>query len=126
MLILKNACNVTSMRGMTNQFNKEECIENVKKVLHLEELDELPHYDTINQFLSALNPVEIEKIRTYMIKELLKKRCFDDYRIDGKYWGIIIDGTCLFSFDKKHCDHCLRRLYTNEETGEKKTIYMHH
>ena len=126
MLILKNACNVTSMRGMTNQFNKEECIENVKKVLRLEELDELPHYDTINHFLSTLNPVEIEKIRTYMIKELLKKRCFDDYRIDGKYWGIIIDGTGLFSFDKKHCDHCLRRVYTNEETGEKKTIYMHH
>src|SRR5699024_6805844 len=68
----------------------------------------------------------IEKIRTYMIKELLKKRCFDDYRIDGKYWDIIIDGTGLFSFDKKHCDHCLRRVYTNEETGEKKTIYMHH
>lgn len=85
-----------------------------------------PHYDTINDFLSYLNPSDLEQIKTYMIKELLKKRCFDRYRINGKYWGIIIDGTGLFSFDKKHCDHCLKREYKNEETGEVKVKYMHH
>lgn len=126
MMIVKNACNLKSMRSMTNQLNNDESIENLKKVLDLETLEELPHYDTINNFLSDLSSTEIEEIRTYMIKELFKKRCFDDYRINGKYWGVIVDGTGLFSFDKKHCDHCLRRVYTNEETGEKKTIYMHH
>lgn len=61
-----------------------------------------------------------------MIKQLLAKRCFDRYRINGKHWGIIIDGTGLFSFREKHCDHCLRREYTDKEKGEKPTVYMHH
>jgi hypothetical protein len=126
MVILKNACNLQSMRDMTESFNKDECIENLKKHLGMEEIDELPHYDTINDFLERLSSEELGSLRTYMIKELLQKRCFDRYRINGKYWGVIIDGTGLFTFHKKHCEHCLRRVYTDEETGEKKTVYMHH
>ena len=126
MVILKNVFTLESMRSMTDMLNKDECIENIKKVLGIDDLEELPHYDTVNDFLSRLKPVELEEIRTYMIKELLKKRCLEDYRIKDKYWGIIFDGTGLYSFDKKHCDHCLKREYTNKETGETKIIYMHH
>jgi hypothetical protein len=125
MMILKNAFNFKSMRSMTDELNQDQVIENLGRALGVD-LEEIPHYDTINDFLVELPPEELEKIRTYMIKELLKKRCFEDYRINGKYWGIIFDGTGLFKFDEKHCKHCLRRKYTNEETGETKTIYMHH
>lgn len=114
------------MRDMSDSFNKDECIENVGKVLGLDSLKELPHYDTINDFLSGFDMEELEKIRTYMIKELLKKRSFENYRIEGKYWGVIIDGTGLHTFYEKHCEHCLRREYSNKETGETKTVYMHH
>lgn len=126
MIILKNACNLKSMRSMTDQFNKDETIENIKKILGINKLDELPHYDTINDFLSTVHPSELENIITYMVKELLRKRCFDQYRINGKYWGVIFDGTGLFSFDEKHCEHCLKREYTNKETGEVTVKYMHH
>jgi hypothetical protein len=125
-MLLKNMADLKSMRSMSNSFNKDECIENIRKVLGLEVLEELPHYDTINDFLTGLELSELENIRTYMIKELLKKRCFEDYRIEGKYWGVIFDGTGLYSFDQKHCEHCLKREYTNKETGETKIIYMHH
>ncbi|MDC3414218.1 hypothetical protein NC797_13020 [Aquibacillus sp. 3ASR75-11] len=124
--ILKNLFNMKSMRGMTESFNRDECIENVKKVLGKKTLVELPNYDTINDFLSALDSKELEKIRTYMIKELLKKRSLEKYRINEKYWGVIIDGTGLFSFDEKHCEHCLRREYRDENGEVKKTVYMHH
>lgn len=77
-----------------------------------------------------MNPEELENIRTYMIRELLKKRCFDSYRINEKYWGIISDETGIFTFDERHCEHCLKREYKheNKETGEAETknIYMHH
>lgn len=126
MVILKNICNLKSMRSMTNQLNRDECMENLKQVLGLETLEELPHYDTVNDFLSKLHPSEVEAIRTYMIQALLKKRCLEQHRINGKYWGIIVDGTGLFCFDEKHCEHCLKREHTDPETGEKKTIYMHH
>jgi len=114
------------MRNMTDRLNKDECIENLQKYLGMEQLEDLPHYDTINNFLSHLDPEELGRIRTYMIKELLQKRCFEKYRVNGKYWGIIIDGTGLFTFQKKHCEHCLRRVYKYKETGEEKIIYMHH
>ena len=125
-MILKNMTGLPSMRSMSNGLNKEECIENVKRVLGLEMLEELPHYDTINDFLAKLDVSELEKMRTYMIKELLKKRCFEPDRIEGKYWGIIVDGTGLHTFKQKHCEHCLRRKNTDKETGEITTIYMHH
>lgn len=80
MLILKNACNLESMRGMTNRLNKDECIENLNAFLGNTNLEELPHYDTINNFLARLSPEELDEIRTYMIKELLQKRFVPDKR----------------------------------------------
>lgn len=126
MLVLKNATGCQSMRNMTERFNKDECIENVGKALGIEKLEELPHYDTINDFLSVLEPSSLEKIQIYMIQELLKKRCLEKHRVNGKYWPIIFDGTGLFSFSEKHCEHCLRREVTDKKTEEKRTIYMHH
>jgi len=63
-VIMKNACGIISMSNMTEKFNKEECIENMAKVLGYERLEELPHYDTINNFLCRLAPEEIEKSGT--------------------------------------------------------------
>jgi len=125
MVIMKNICSLESMRSMTDNFNKDECIDNIKMALGIEELDELPHYDTINDFLSKLEMSELENIRTYMIKELLKKRSLEKYRINGRYWGVIFDGTGLFSFNEKHCKHCLKRVF-NKDTEEEKVVYMHH
>ena len=125
-LIMKNACSVLSMSSMSEKFNKEECIENVAKVLGYEALEELPHYDTINNFLCNLEPEEIEKVRDYMIKELFKKRSLEGYRLLNKYWCIAIDATGLFSFSERHCEHCLKKEYKNKETGEvERTVYYH-
>jgi hypothetical protein len=125
-ILLKNVFGIKSMRRMTEQLNKDECIENIRNVLCLEELHELPHFDTINDFLSKLDPRELEKINIYMIKKLFDKRCFESYRIQNKYWPIIVDGTGIHTFKEKHCEHCLRREYKDKETGETKVIYMHH
>ncbi|TXK88388.1 transposase family protein, partial [Geobacillus sp. AYS3] len=47
-ILLKSVFGIKSMRSMTELFNKDECIENIRVVLGLKELNELPHYDTIN------------------------------------------------------------------------------
>lgn len=126
-ILMKNVTSIESMNQMTTEFNTEECINNVAKVLGYNELEELPHHDTINNFLKKLNPIEIEKIRKYMIKELFKKRSLEQYRLLDKYWTIAVDATGLVSFAERHCDHCLKREYVNKETGEiEKTIYFHY
>lgn len=125
-VMMKNACGIISMNDMTTKFNKEECIENIAKALGYSTLEELPHYDTINNFLCRLENEEIEKLRNYMIKELFKKRCLEGHRLLDKYWCIAVDATGLFSFKERHCEHCLKREYKNEDTGEvEKTIYFH-
>ena len=68
---MKNMTSLKSMRNLSDSFNKEDCIENVGKVLGLKSLQELPHYDTINDFLSGLDTEELEKIRIYMIQDYL-------------------------------------------------------
>lgn len=124
-VILKNIFNLVSMRQMTDGLNNDMCIANIATIADVA-LDEIPHYDTVNDFLSGLELGELEAIRTYMVKELVKKRSLEDFRIDGKFWGVILDGTGLFSFHDKHCEHCLVRNYKDEKTGEIKTVYMHH
>jgi hypothetical protein len=63
-VLLKNACGIVSMTSMTEKFNKDECIDNVSRVLGCE-LEEFSHYDTINNFLCNLKPIEIEKTTYY-------------------------------------------------------------
>ncbi len=125
MMIMKNACGIVSMNGMTKKFNKDECISNIKMTFGLEYLDEIPHYDTINDFLKRLENEDLEHIRDYMLKEMFKKRSFEHYRLLNKYWIIAIDGTGLYKFKEKHCEHCLKKEYKDKEGNIEKTLYFH-
>jgi len=125
-MIMKNVCGIRSMGNMTEKFNTEECIGNMAAALGNETLEELPHYDTINNFLSRLDPAEMERIRDRMIRELFRKRSLEGFRLFGKYWCIAVDATGLFSFSERHCEHCLKAEHKSKETGEvEKTVYYH-
>lgn len=123
--ILKNVCSIMSMQEMTDTFNEDECAKNIYRILGLEEKDYLPHYVTINECLSKLEPSELEKIRKNMIYGLIRKKSFDDAKFLGKHWLVIVDGTGLFCFKERHCEHCLTKT-TGKGTSEEKTIYYHH
>ncbi len=125
-VIMKNVSGIVSMNKMTKDFNNDAVIENIAASLGYVSLEEIPHYDTINNFLKELEVSELEKIRDYMIRELFRKRSLEKYRLMDKYWCIAIDGSQLHSFNEKHCDHCLKKEYKNKETGEvEKTVYYH-
>lgn len=123
-MLMAKVMTIESMNDMTEKFNTDECIENFKKILGNEKLEELPHHDTINAFLEILDSRELENIRKYMIKEILKRRMFDQNRFFKK-WLIVFDGTGLYYYKKRHCEHCLTTTHTNKETGEKTTRYFH-
>ena len=115
---------IGNMKEIKGSFNTEICIENLKKIFENEELEELPHHDTINDFLKILDPRELEKIRKYMIKELIKRKTFDKYKFN-KQWLVVVDGTGLYYFKNRHCEHCLTKKHINKETGEEETRYYH-
>lgn len=117
-------CGIKSMRNTTEKFNTEETIKNIANLLNIE-LDEIPHYDTINNVFEKLDIEELRKIQKYMVTTLIRSKMFDKYRYKDKYFQIVIDGTGIISFKERHCKHCLKKTY-NKGTEEEKTIYYHY
>ena len=123
--IVSGMSGITSMRRMTEQLNTEECIQNMKKLLKEEEIVEIAHYDTINNTLKGVEVSDLEKILKYMVNTLIRKKTFEEYRLNKKYWLVAIDGTRLYKFSKKHCEHCLTQIH-KKGTPEEYTLYFHY
>jgi len=114
-----------SMKEMVSTFNKEIYVENVKNILK-EEIEDIPHYDTINDVLKEVSVEELRKVIKKIVYEFIRKKMFDKHRAFGKYFQIIIDGTGLCSFKKRHCEHCLTKEHKDKETGEITSITYYH
>ena len=117
-------CGLKSMRQMTDSFNTDETIENISKLLGIE-IEELPHYDTINDVFENIDITELQKIQKYMVTRLIRSKMFDKYRFKGKYFQIVLDGTGLATFKERHCSNCLKKIYNKGEEDEY-SIYYHY
>ncbi len=123
--ILASIFHINSMRSMTNDFNHQIVIDNISKILDDDGLFELPHYDTINNFLCRLDPNELQNIIKVLVVKLIRMRSFETSRVFNKYWQILIDGTSTYTCDEKYSEHCLTKTY-NKGTQEEYTIYYHY
>lgn len=117
-------CGIKSMREITQEFNTEETIKNISNLLEIE-LEELPHYDTINNVFEQIDIKELQKIQKYMVQKLIRSKMFDKYRYKGKYFQIVIDGTGIVTFKERHCKHCLKKTFNKGEENEY-SIYYHY
>lgn len=117
-------CGIKSMRETTEKLNTEETIKNISNLLEID-LEELPHYDTINNVFEKLNIEELREIQKYMVNRLIRSKMFDKYRYKGKYFQIVVDGTGLVTFKERHCNHCLKKTY-NKGQEDEYSIYYHY
>ena len=124
-VIMKNMFCISSMQKMTDEFIKDECVKNLCTMLGVPEHEFLPHYVTVNAFLSKMDTGELEKLRGQMIHALLRRRKFGDARLLGKYWMVIFDATGLFHFRERHCPHCLKKVL-NKGMENEQAVYYHH
>jgi len=124
--ILVAVFRIESMRKTTESLNKVVCLKNISQILGLEEeLEELPHWSTINNYLEQLQASELEKIIQKLVVRLTRMRSFENSRIRNKYWQVIIDGTHLYTFSEQHCEHCLKREFKDEEGNVVRREYYH-
>ena len=91
---------ISSMRKASEEFNTKTAIENIGKLCH-QELEELPYWETINNYLKRIDPEELQKIVHKLVYGLIRSRAFEGSRIQNKYWQIIIDGTQLISSQRE-------------------------
>lgn len=124
-VVMKNVFCISSMQKMTDEFIKDECVKNLCTMLGVAEHEFLPHYVTVNEFLSKMDTGELEKLRGQMIHALLRRRKFEDARLLGEYWMVIFDATGLFHFKERHCPHCLKKVL-NKGTKYEREVYYHH
>ena len=117
-------CGKTSMRNLTESMNTDVCIKNISRILEIN-LDEIPHYDTINDVFEQVEAEELRKIQKYMVNKLIRSKMFEKYRCMNKYYQVVIDGTHIVTFKKRHCKHCLKRVH-NRGTNDEYTDYYHY
>jgi hypothetical protein len=98
-------------------------------MLEEQELNELPHGDTINNYLKTFSETELSSIIAKLVNRLIRMQSFYSSRIRNKYWQIIIDGTETHNFgrlEKAHCPQCMKREHNKDESGNAEwTEYYH-
>ena len=115
-----------SMRKLTAELNDENTILNVSKILKKPDLDELPHFNTINNFLEKFDPKELQKIIQMMVKRLMKMPEFRQDLYRKKYWLVAIDGTQLYQTDEEHSEGALFKVHKNNDDTIKWVEYYYY
>lgn len=123
--ILSSIFYISSIRKTSEEFNSERVIGNIRYLCNEKELSELPYWETINHFLKRLEPEELQSIICQLVRHLIRSHAFDDGRIRGRYWQIIVDGTQLESSRKELDKKSLYRVHHRGEDAEYKEYYYY-
>jgi hypothetical protein len=77
-----------------------------------------PVHDTLDHFLEHVPTNAFAGLRTQLVRRLLRMKALDAARLLGRP-VVLLDGTGLLCFHRRHCPHCL------VQTHEKTTVYLH-
>ncbi len=124
--ILSSIFYISSMRKTSQKFNSDIVIQNIWHLCGEDmAVEEIPYWETINKYMERLDPQELKDVIHELVRELLRSRAFEDARIRGKYWQIIIDGTQVYSGRKELDEKSLYRVH-NRGTEAEYTEYYYY
>lgn len=110
------------MRKTSEEFNCAVIIKNIGCLCGETELNELPYWETINDFLKDLATEDLQEIVSQLTRRLLRSRAFERARIRERYWQINLDGTQIYSGRKPLHEMSMFRVH-NRDTEEEYTEY---
>ena len=105
--LLSLICGITTMKGINQKFNTDETIQNLSSICN-QELKEVPDWQTIQDVIETLSIEEIEDIRKYMVKALIRSKMFDRFRYKGAI-QVLVDATGLSSHDYNLNGNCISK-----------------
>ena len=123
--ILSSVFYISSMRKTSEEFNSDTVIENIWELCGEEPAEDLPYWETINRYLEELDPDGLQKTINQLCSGLLRSRVFENARIRGKYWQVIIDGTQLYSTTKELDGRCMYRIHRKGTAAEYRENYYY-
>src|SRR5439155_1066930 len=68
-----------------------------------------PVHDTLDHFLEHVVALAFVHLGLQMVRRLIRMKVLEAARLLG-YLVVLIDGTGLLCFHRRHCDHCLVQL----------------
>lgn len=77
-----------------------------------------PVHDTLDHFLDHVVAVAFAELGLHMVRRLIRMKALDAARLLG-HLVVIVDGTGLLCFHRRHCEHCLVQRHP------KTTLYLH-
>lgn len=106
-------CGITTATGVSSTviFDKEFTIKNLAKICN-QKIEEIPHWQTIQDVIEQLDIEEIRDIRRYMVKALIRSKMFYKYR-HKKYFQLVVDGTGVSSHDYNLNGNCTFKTFKN-------------
>jgi len=109
--LLLFACKLGRTRELDYQLRDLETgvLPNVNALAQTEQ-ESLPVYGTLSHFLGHVGSEPLGRLRTQMVRQLIRNKVFDDQRLLGAV-VVVIDGTGHVSFGKRHCPHCLTQTH---------------
>jgi len=78
-----------------------------------------PHGDTLDAAFSRLNPAEAQAVVTSLTETLIRCKVLYPYRLLGRYFPVVMDGTGVLVFSERHCPQCFTRTHGGQ------TLYYH-
>lgn len=79
-------------------------------------VESAPHGDTLNYTFSNLKPQQVQECVTRLVEILIRKKVLERYRLLDQYYVIAVDGTGVYTFSERHCEHCLTRTHNGQTT----------
>lgn len=112
----------SSRREANREMTRPQFRDNVR--LWFPEIDELPHQDTVARLLALSEPGEIEAALLELVGELVRKKKFARYLVEGCY-PIALDGTGKLKRNDLVCSEWLTRTIHKEDgTQEQHHVYV--
>lgn len=114
------ALKLGARRRLNFELNTAEALANLNRLAEAAQTT-VPDHGTVNHFLGHVHPADMDrKLRRKLIHRLIRMRALDGGRLLG-YYLIVLDGTGMLTFQRRHCPHCLTKT-----TSGGQTIYYHH
>ena len=66
-------------------------------------LADCPHGDTMNSVFKRLSVAEVQEVQTRLVETLIRQKVLYHYRLLDQYFLIVMDGTGMLTFSKRHC-----------------------
>lgn len=117
LLLLLGVLMFLTHSGSRNHFNDQvrDATELSKTLVRLlgEKVEAIPHLDTLEKVMRRLDPEDFERLQVQLIRRLIRMKALDDWRVGGRFL-LAIDGTGLYTFHERHCEHCIE---TRHDSG---------